>query len=428
MASFYLRSSGSGSNDSLIYVFLSVKGKWIRVSTTLKINPKYWNEEKQRSRENREFEGYKDLNRRLKAIDEDIEGIKEASKNGNLTYGQIKELVIEYIDREYRPEKLLLSEPEPEPTKPEIATLYSFIANFIEKSKLTKKPSTIQTYKIALFHLKGFETATGYKIDFDNISIDFYDKFLSYLIHEKNHKNNSAGKQIKTIKTFLRDATEQGINKNLDFTKKKFKVLKEEADTIYLTESELTAIYELSLNNGLAQVRDLFIIGCYTGLRFSDLSRLNIDNIKDGIINIRTTKTDSAVSIPLHYRVKEILHKYNGNLPKGISNQKTNDYLKTIAQKAGIEETVSKRQTQGATVIHNQQPKYELVTTHTARRSFATNAFLGNVPTIQIMKITGHKTEKSFMKYIRISGQDSATKLQLHPFFSGEVSQLRAVV
>ena len=185
-------------------------------------------------------------------------------------------------------------------------------------------------------------------------------------------------------------------------------------------ESELEDMYNLDLSKTpkLARVRDLFLIGAYTGLRFSDLSHLNKNNITDHTITVKTIKTGVLVVIPKTPLVRSILEKYSGNLPKIPSNQKFNDYIKEIAKRAGITELVAIDQTKGNMTISTSIPKYNLVSSHTARRSFATNAFLNDVPPIQIMKITGHKTEVAFMKYIKISQEENAHKLMSHPFFT----------
>ena len=121
--------------------------------------------------------------------------------------------------------------------------------------------------------------------------------------------------------------------------------------------------------------------------------------------------------IPLHKYVIEILAKYKGSLPPVISNQKMNKYIKEIGEIAGIDETTKIAITRGGKTETNLFPKFDLMTTHTARSSFSTNAYLMDIPSISIMKITGHRTERSFMKYIRISQEENANKLNNHPFF-----------
>ena len=134
-------------------------------------------------------------------------------------------------------------------------------------------------------------------------------------------------------------------------------------------------------------------------------------------IKIATQKTGETVVVPIKNVVRQIFHKYNGELPSIISNQKMNEYLKAIGEKARISSDIVKTFTKRAKRQSETFKKHNLITTHTARRSFATNAFLNDVPTISIMKITGHKTEKAFMKYIKISPEENANKLVSHPFF-----------
>lgn len=220
----------------------------------------------------------------------------------------------------------------------------------------------------------------------------------------------------------MNEATERGVNNNLEFRNKKFKTIREESDSIYLSVDELNKIEKLDLSSSprLEKVKDLFLIGCYTGLRFSDFTQIKQENINSDntVINIRTHKTGQRVSIPLHKTVRNILKKYNNNLPKAYTNQTMNEYLKQIVSLAGIKELIETTITRAGKIEKNISPKYKLVSTHTARRSFATNLYLAEVPTISIMKITGHKTEKSFLQYIRVTQKENADKLLTHPFFN----------
>ena len=164
----------------------------------------------------------------------------------------------------------------------------------------------------------------------------------------------------------------------------------------------------------------MFLIGCYTGLRFSDFTEINPENIvsNNTVIQVRTKKTGQRVSIPLHKTVRKILKKYKNNLPKAYTNQTMNEYLKEVVSLAGIKELIETTITKGGKVEKNVLPKFKLVSTHTARRSFATNLYLAEVPSISIMKITGHKTERSFLQYIRVTQRENADKLLTHPFFN----------
>ena len=163
-------------------------------------------------------------------------------------------------------------------------------------------------------------------------------------------------------------------------------------------------------------MRDLFIIGCLTGLRYSDYSTIKQEEItkgKDGryYIDKLTQKTGEAVKIPVEKMVKEIFEKYSNDdstqLPRALTNQRFNLYIKEVCQLAGLTE-------KGRLVTHPEQELWECVSTHTARRSFATNLFLEGFPTYFIMKITGHRTERAFMGYIKVGRVEAAERLSEH--------------
>jgi integrase len=148
-------------------------------------------------------------------------------------------------------------------------------------------------------------------------------------------------------------------------------------------------------------VRDLFIIGCWTGLRFSDLDQISTDKIKENRITLKQRKTGKKVVIPVNYTVNEILEKYNNKLPEPISNQKFNEYLKEAAKLANLNEVFLKTTSKNGLNIEKRYLKHELITSHTARRSFCTNLYEMGVPTLSIMALSGHQTEQAFLKYIK---------------------------
>jgi integrase len=236
--------------------------------------------------------------------------------------------------------------------------------------------------------------------------------------------DNTFGKYIATLKGFVHAAAQRGHKINKEVNTKEFKVITEDVDKIYLSNDEIKKIYKLNLRKDkrLERVRDVFILDCYLGLRFSDISSLTSKNISEvdgkAIIKMRTQKTGADVVFPIHPTVKKILEKYKNELPNNISNQKTNDFLKEIGELAGIDDNVIVYKTIGGIRKRLEYKKYQLITTHTARRSFATNTFKMGVPTISIMKMTGHLTEESFIRYIRISQEENALALMKHPFFN----------
>ena len=290
-------------------------------------------------------------------------------------------------------------------------------------SDQTDKPlsyHTIKGYRSLYNVLKEFSNQNRKykKLDFKDIDLDFYLDFQKFLSDKKQMAVNTIGSRIKNLKAILNHATEYGVNNKLDFKKKRFKILKEETDAIYLTVNELNILESLELNHNskLDRVRDLFLVGCWTGLRFADFSKIkseNIDKDEHGeFIEVQTQKTGKTVVVPILPTVQRIVSKYDGQLPKSISNQKMNDYLKEIGQLAGFDSIESKTLTKQGIKVTINKTKSDLMTTHTARRSFASNNYLAGMPTISIMAITGHSTERSFMRYIKLTPREHANKIR----------------
>jgi hypothetical protein len=223
----------------------------------------------------------------------------------------------------------------------------------------------------------------------------------------------------------MRQAQDEGLHASNEYERKSFKSIRESVQNIYLTESELKKIYELDLSSDPVQrvARDIFLIGCYTAQRFSDFSRIIPANIRPlennkMVIELIQQKTGEKVIIPIRYELDEILKRYNYTVPKTYE-QKVNDRIKKIGEKAGITEPVNLEQNKGGLKVKTEVKKCDLIVTHTARRSGCTNMYLAGIPTIAIMKISGHKTEREFLKYIKVSKEETALTLSSHPYFIG---------
>jgi integrase len=300
-----------------------------------------------------------------------------------------------------------------------------FIQDFIKKceeGKITRAANTIKSYKTFLWHLRKF----GKALTFDSINLDFYYDFCAYLWDVEDSKeiklpkgvrrktkldDNSVGKQIKILKMFMQASHEMDLHKNLSFEKSQFKAFDNEVDSIYLSEDEILTIYNLDLSQHphLIQSRDLFVVGCWVGLRYSDLSRIKPEHINGNTLRIRTKKTREDVVIPFHSIAATIFQKYSNSLPQGKANANFNYDLKDIGELAGLNNRVQKRSVSRNESQTEFVKKWQMITAHTARRSFATNCYKMGVPTRSIMAITGHRTEKAFNKYIKLSKEEHAT-------------------
>lgn len=189
--------------------------------------------------------------------------------------------------------------------KEPVITFFDFFQKIIDQSEagtrlnpLTGKvinPNTIKTYVTMLNHIRDFQKLYSTKITFDNIDLKFYNAFTEYLIKEKKLASNSAGKDIQVLKLIMNEALDLHLTSNASFKAKRFVVLRDTSDSIYLDKNELEELknYDLSHKPKLERVRDLFLVGCYTGLRYSDYSILTSENIKNGYIQINQNRLSS---------------------------------------------------------------------------------------------------------------------------------------
>ncbi len=403
---YFIRTSNKSKQANIRVRFYNGRLFDLTANSNKQINPDYWNNKTGTVRQRAEF---KEADSHQNELDNLKAGILREFNNNPDKTKITKDWLSLTIDKYYNPDKYLQDN----------TTLFGYIQHFINNSKTRINPKTgnpvcykmRREYSVTFDYLK--EYAAKYKEpDFIDIDLEFYQQFVDFL-RNKPLATNTIGKKIQTLKIFLNAATEQGINHYQKYKSRNFTAISEESDNIYLTKTELNQLYEYDFTNKpkLERVRDLFIVGCWTGLRFSDLQQITTDKINGDFIELKQQKTGKKVVIPLHNTVKTILKKYNGILPKPISNQKYNEYLKEAAKEADLNNTFIKTSSNNGLRYEKKYPKFELISSHTARRSFCTNAYKDNIPTIAIMSISGHKTEQAFLKYIKADSKEHAEKV-----------------
>jgi len=277
--------------------------------------------------------------------------------------------------------------------------------------------STISTYESTKKHFLEFQSERRRKYYLTDIDQKLLDSLYSYFTDELKMAFNGVGKYMKTIRTMMNYARQKKLIGADVLIDNKVKVTHESPEAIYLNEKDIADLYAINeFDSPLHEVvRDLFIIGCLTGLRFSDYSTLSKARFSDGFMFLTQQKTQNKVTIPIHPTVKEILNKYPKGLPKCPPNQVFNRYLKDLGKKLPqLDTDFEKVLTRGGVADAKTYKKYELLQSHTARRSFATNEYLNGTPTITIMAITGHRTEKSFLAYIKADSLQHAMLLAEH--------------
>lgn len=380
----------------------------LKYYTGISIHPQHWNKRINRVRELKKNPHYTLFNQYLSQLENKIQYILLESKNINKTLSikELKNKLNECFKNQAKHKSIK-----------ETVDFFQFIESFIQESKVSKATSTILQYKNTLRLLTMYANNIQ-KIDFQDIDLIFYNSFKKYM-DDIGYSATYFGNQIKLIKLFMNEATERGYNTQTYFKSKKFLSPQFTSYKIYLNKKEIRClqVVDLSDKKNWAKSRDIFIIACKTGLRFSDLMRLTSANFSDNILHIQTKKNGILVYIPLSPDVRTLCEKYTFQLP-AISNASFNHHIREVAKRANLTTPIVVTIVKNAIKTQITVPKYKLITAHTARRSFATNAFLEKVPTLSIMKITGHTTEQSFMQYIRISAEDNALQLLSHPYFS----------
>lgn len=381
-----------------------------------------WDFDKQRVKNRSHVHDRHDINELLANLTTHLETFDRLNiKDGFIpTY----EMVKDYFDTFFKVAK-------DEDTDDATITFFDFVDRFIELAKTKPnrrtanqtpvKSGTIQGYITALNLFKRYYKEVQ-KFDFDDIDLHFYNKFTSWC-NSLGFRKNYTGKNIKTIKVFMNAAIREGVTTNTKFQDLDFVTLRETADSIYLNLDELNQMWRLDLSNDPTKehARDLFLIGCYTGLRVSDYNNLKTSSIKEvngvKMFVVKTQKTSKTVAMPLHPIVEAILKKYNG-IPSRMFDQKINDNIKEVARLTGLDEITETTATVGGLEVTQHQPKYKLVCTHTARRSFCTNAYLTGMDSLDIMAISGHATDKDFRKYIKVTPEQRAVKMATSLFFT----------
>ena len=276
--------------------------------------------------------------------------------------------------------------------------------------------STFEKFAAVKNHLTNFREGLTFEF-FDERGLNDY---ISYLRDVKEMRNTTIGKQLSFLKWFLRWAFKKGVHQNNAYDSYKPKLKSTQKKIIFLTWDELNRLREFKIpsnKQALERVRDVFLFQCFTGLRYSDVFNLRRSDIKGDHIEVTTVKTSDSLIIELNNHSKAILDKYkdvafeDDKVLPVITNQKMNDYLKELAEMAGIDEPVRQTYYKGNERIDDVTPKYALLGTHAGRRTFICNALALGIPPQVVMKWTGHSDYKAMKPYIDIADDIKANAM-----------------
>ena len=419
--------------ESLVFLTVRCNGNTAKVSTRQTVKTKMWNKQLHRcitskelftDRENREA---RKVNKQLDKIEsfiiERLSGWGEQSRYLTDTK-EFKDIVAHYADMFFRG----IEEEEKKQNQKATEWMLDNINSDridIHSGRLVSE-RTKNTQITVIHRLQSFLSDCHLNDSFTTFTdADFGSKFMEWG-YKKNYTENTIYHTYEVLKAQLNAAKRAKYDID-DTYYKQLRGKGKDVDNIYLNINEIEAIYNLDIpmlkhkglideKSTMEKTRDLFVIGCLTGLRRSDLNNLNNGlwklNEEQNTLEIVAEKTKKRVVIPLHPYVRAIYNKYHGVLPKLGDKHNCNEHLKNLGRLAGVNEITAKTENRGGKVETYKFKKYDLIGFHTARRSFATNMFLAGKPTYAIMQITGHTNERTFYKYVKATPEQIAKMLE----------------
>ena len=418
---FFIKSD---KNPSVIYArFYHGRKIDITKSTSLLINPKFWNNAKGMVKQITEFDEKINFQKKLTDLKSDI------VSDFNIDFANGIIINAEWLEKQIN--KNLNRKIETD-----LNYFINYAENYLLKLPTTKRydgkmgvtKATLTKIKTVITKVTNYEKHFKKKLLLTDINLKFHENFIFYLNNVEKLNFNTVGKYIQFVKTIVYDAKNHDFNINTEIEKKEFKPIREKTTFVTLSENEIDLIFnhDFSDKPSLDNARNWLIIGVWTGARAGDLLNLTKKKINSEFIEYVAQKTDQKIVLPLHWQVKAIIEKCNG-LPHKISTQKYNDYIKLVCFEVGINELIEGAKSVDVNNKDKTKPKkpkifrkekgiykkWELVSTHIGRRSFATNHY-GKLPTPVLMSATGHTTEKMFLNYIGKSSIDNAEILRTY--------------
>jgi integrase len=392
---FYLERKDSQSGQKAIWCYVREKDKSIYINTKERIEPEYWNGKIKRSDDKKTKD--KITKGRLQGLNNYLNQFESK------IIDVIRSVRLENFDAGFDNIAAEIKKTFSDKTR----SLFDDFDDFIAAKATKVSSSTIKKYKQTKKHLESFEKDTSYKVTYSNINALFLDKFYPYLIEKKNFIDNTVNKTISFLKVFMNWAIERKLTKNTDF--RSFKIRYNKNEIIYLTEDELMTLNDLKLDNDrLDRVRDVFCFQCFTGQRYSDIEKISFLDIKNGIWKFRAVKTGDVLEVPLNHYALSILAKYNeweSPLPI-ISNQKMNEYIKELCEIAEINNPIKVTKIKANKNVEEILPKFSLIGTHTARRTFISLSLKNGMKPDYIMKVVGHSDYRMMKRYLAIDNSE----------------------
>ncbi len=438
---FYLDKRTDKKGDAPIRVSIAIKGARFVSSTGYKIAPAKWDAGKQQARKgssNAAGMTWSVINTALSRIAEHFAVYESQCMLNDLSL-DAEVLKSEFVQTFGRKQTSSDTSESLNESEARVLEFWDYYEMFITERSATNQwtRATHQKFNALRSHLESWCP----QISFDDFTESGLASLIAHLRDEKQMKNSTIGKQLGFVKWFLRWATHKGYNTNTAYQVFSPKLKTAQKQVVFLEWTELMKVFNFAIPaNGetitlhdadgqgyskvvhdaaaLAKTRDVFCFCCFTSLRFSDAANLKRANISDTSLTITTVKTADTITIELNKYAKEILERYrdvdlDGYALPRITNQRMNIYLKDLCELCEINRPITRTYYRGSERIDETLPKYELIGTHTGRRTFICNALMLGIPAEIVMKWTGHADYKSMKPYIDIANDAKAKAMDL---------------
>lgn len=403
MVKFILREKNS-IQETPIRMHCFYDGVEVVIATGYKVLVKNWAFDKQRiTKDVIKVRNGNQINNQL----------KELQRVAEETYTDIQGMhktVTKEMFRELYKRKLFK-----EATGKDESTLFvSSLSKYIKHEEDLKGRYRISMLISALNIIKKFDKYAD-TLSFDEFDLKYCTALIDHMTYKIGYSINYTGSIISQIKKYMHLTFKEKLHKNSDFFS--FPIKKVSVFAVALSPEEVEAIRVVPLEgNKMNRIRDLFMIQCNTGLRFSDVSKLTLSNVQGNKLEVITAKTNREVVIPMNSVVREIRDRYNG-FPANLYVSDTDVMIKQIAKAAKLFRKVKvTKKLKGCLVSTNKQ-LWEVISSHTGRRTALTNMYRQGISLEKIRYVSGHSTIKQLLAYIKVDSKENAEELQIHPFF-----------
>lgn len=410
---FNLKQTKDRNKLTQIMLVITVNRQRIRIYTKQRVEPEYWDRKKYRCVAG--ASANLRLKKRLAQVDRILEQIETAVYQTDRKLSESGRHLTPQIVRKLVAEK----QAEKEDALRPIAYLFRQVDEYPGSLNRRGKrgiASTRRTYLTALKRLDNFCRQEDYPLrTFDDFDNRFFTAFANYLYsisyrkgaEQKQYTRNTVVNTLKVIKNLLHRAYDNEMTDNNYFLRVQTVLPSDVSEQVYLDEQEIRRLQQMELPLPYERhVRDMFVIACYTALRISDIQKLNEAEIRDGHIALYQTKTKERVEIPILKEIAPLVAHYRETGFPAIRLCKANATIKELVRRCGICETVAHKEHRGGNVHIRKQPKWQMVSFHTARRSCITNLYKRGYPVNYIMTLSGHRSVQAFQRYMRAGNKE----------------------